>query len=310
MKYLITGGAGFIGSHLAEKLSPNHEVVILDDFSSGSEQNLRWAERKRNVSLVTGSVTDASLVCSCAAGCDGIFHQAAIASVPASVRDPVGTHEVNCTGTVQVLEAARKTGTKSVVMASSAAVYGDAPALPKTESMVPEPKSPYAIHKCTGEYYGQVYASLYGLKTVSLRYFNVYGPRQNPSSPYSGVISRFASDALQGNPLTIFGDGTQTRDFVYVADVVNANIRAMESDAQGVFNIGTGLETDLLTLGEMIQSCTGNSPAVTFEPAREGDILHSCADIAKAESAFGFVPEYSLQKGLEETLMWIKEDSV
>ena len=310
MKYLITGGAGFIGSHLAEKLSPNHEVVILDDFSSGSEQNLRWAERKRNVSLVTGSVTDASLVCSCAAGCDGIFHQAAIASVPASVRDPVGTHEVNCTGTVQVLEAARKTGTKSVVMASSAAVYGDAPALPKTESMVPEPKSPYAIHKCTGEYYGQVYASLYGLKTVSLRYFNVYGPRQNPSSPYSGVISRFASDALQGTPLTIFGDGTQTRDFVYVADVVNANIRAMESDAQGVFNIGTGLETDLLTLGEMIQSCTGNSPAVTFEPAREGDIHRSCADIAKAESAFGFVPEYSLQKGLEETLMWIKEDSV
>ena len=310
MKYLITGGAGFIGSHLAEKLSPNHEVVILDDFSSGSKQNLRWAERKRNVSLVTGSVTDASLVCSCAAGCDGIFHQAAIASVPASVRDPVGTHEVNCTGTVQVLEAARKTGTKSVVMASSAAVYGDAPALPKTESMVPEPKSPYAIHKCTGEYYGQVYASLYGVKTVSLRYFNVYGPRQNPSSPYSGVISRFASDALQGTPLTIFGDGTQTRDFVYVADVVNANIRAMESDAQGVFNIGTGLETDLLTLGEMIQSCTGNSPAVTFEPAREGDILHSCADIAKAESAFGFVPEYSLQKGLEETLMWIKEDSV
>jgi len=310
MKYLITGGAGFIGSHLAEKLSPNHEVVILDDFSSGSEQNLRWAERKRNVSLVTGSVTDASLVCSCAAGCDGIFHQAAIASVPASVRDPVGTHKVNCTGTVQVLEAARKTGTKSVVMASSAAVYGDAPALPKTESMVPEPKSPYAIHKCTGEYYGQVYASLYGLKTVSLRYFNVYGPRQNPSSPYSGVISRFASDALQGNPLTIFGDGTQTRDFVYVADVVNANIRAMESDAQGVFNVGTGRETDLLTLGEMIQSCTGNSPAVTFEPAREGDIHRSCADIAKAESAFGFVPEYSLQKGLEETLMWIKEDSV
>jgi len=310
MKYLITGGAGFIGSHLAEKLSPNHEVVILDDFSSGSEQNLRWAERKRNVSLITGSVTDASLVCSCAAGCDGIFHQAAIASVPASVRDPVGTHEVNCTGTVQVLEAARKTGTKSVVMASSAAVYGDAPALPKTESMVPEPKSPYAIHKCTGEYYGQVYASLYGLKTVSLRYFNVYGPRQNPSSPYSGVISRFASDALQGTPLTIFGDGTQTRDFVYVADVVNANIRAMESDAQGVFNVGTGLETDLLTLGEMILSCTGNSPAVTFEPAREGDIHRSCADIAKAESAFGFVPEYSLQKGLEETLMWIKEDSV
>lgn len=310
MKYLITGGAGFIGSHLAEKLSPNHEVVILDDFSSGSEQNLRWAERKRNVSLVTGSVTDASLVCSCAAGCDGIFHQAAIASVPASVRDPVGTHEVNCTGTVQVLEAARKTGTKSVVMASSAAVYGDAPALPKTESMVPEPKSPYAIHKCTGEYYGQVYASLYGVKTVSLRYFNVYGPRQNPSSPYSGVISRFASDALQGTPLTIFGDGTQTRDFVYVADVVNANIRAMESDAQGVFNVGTGLETDLLTLGEMILSCTGNSPAVTFEPAREGDIHRSCADIAKAESAFGFVPEYSLQKGLEETLMWIKEDSV
>lgn len=310
MKYLITGGAGFIGSHLAEKLSPNHEVVILDDFSSGSKQNLRWAERKRNVSLVTGSVTDASLVCSCAAGCDGIFHQAAIASVPASVRDPVGTHEVNCTGTVQVLEAARKTGTKSVVMASSAAVYGDAPALPKTESMVPEPKSPYAIHKCTGEYYGQVYASLYGLKTVSLRYFNVYGPRQNPSSPYSGVISRFASDALQGTPLTIFGDGTQTRDFVYVADVVNANIRAMESDAQGVFNVGTGRETDLLTLGEMIQSCTGNSPAVTFEPAREGDIHRSCADIAKAESAFGFVPEYSLQKGLEETLMWIKEDSV
>ena len=310
MKYLITGGAGFIGSHLAEKLSPNHEVVILDDFSSGSEQNLRWAERKRNVSLVTGSVTDASLVCSCAAGCDGIFHQAAIASVPASVRDPVGTHKVNCTGTVQVLEAARKTGTKSVVMASSAAVYGDAPALPKTESMVPEPKSPYAIHKCTGEYYGQVYASLYGLKTVSLRYFNVYGPRQNPSSPYSGVISRFASDALQGTPLTIFGDGTQTRDFVYVADVVNANIRAMESDAQGVFNVGTGRETDLLTLGEMIQSCTGNSPAVTFEPAREGDIHRSCADIAKAESAFGFVPEYSLQKGLEETLMWIKEDSV
>jgi UDP-glucose 4-epimerase len=310
MKYLITGGAGFIGSHLAEQLSTNHEVVILDDFSSGSEQNLRWAEGKSNVSLVTGSVTDASLVRSCAEGCEGIFHQAAIASVPASVRDPVGTHEVNCTGTLQVLEAARKTGTKNVVMASSAAVYGDAPALPKTESMVPEPKSPYAIHKCTGEQYGQVYASLYGVKTVCLRYFNVYGPRQNPSSPYSGVISRFAADALQKRPLTIFGDGIQTRDFVFVADVVNANICAMESDAQGVFNVGTGLQTDLLTLGEVILSCTGNDSAVIFGPAREGDILHSCADISKAESEFGFVPEYSLQKGLEKTLMWVKEDSV
>ncbi|WP_067052289.1 SDR family oxidoreductase [Methanofollis ethanolicus] len=298
MKYIVTGGAGFIGSHIAEALRDEHEVVVIDDFSTGHPENLRGFD----VTLVEGNVADLPLLKRIFAGADGVFHQAAIASVPKSVADPLATHQANLTGTLNVLLAARDAGVRKVVLASSSAVYGESPELPKREGMLPEPLSPYAVSKLAGEHYAASFSRLYGLQAVCLRYFNVFGPRQDPSSPYSGVISIFADRILAGRPITIYGDGEQTRDFVYVADVVRANLRAMEGGAEGVFNIARGRTTTLNALAETMMRAAGRTVEVGHAEARAGDIRHSCADITRAQETLGWAPEWGLEDGLAWTI--------
>jgi len=303
MRYIVTGGAGFIGSHISEALSGEHEVVVIDDLSAGHRENLRGIDCE----FVRGSITDLALLQETFAGADGVFHQAAIASVPRSVEDPLLTHAVNLTGTLNVLIAARDCGVRKVVMASSAAVYGENPELPKREEMAPDLLSPYAAQKLSDEHYATVFSKLYGLSTVCLRYFNVFGPRQDPSSPYSGVISIFASRILQGEPITIYGDGGQTRDFVYVRDVVQANLRAMASGAEGVFNIARGEQTDLNTLARTMMRAAGREVTIHHGTSRAGDIRHSLADISRAGEVLGWKPEHRLDKGIFETMHWMEE---
>ena len=240
-------------------------------------------------------------------GADGIFHEAAIASVPYSVAHPTETNDVNLSGTLNVLVAARDCGVKKVIFASSAAVYGDNPVLPKHESMIPDLLSPYAVSKIAGEHYCSVFSRLYGVQCTSLRYFNVFGPRQDPTSPYSGVITKFISNSLAHRPIVIYGDGLQTRDFVYVTDVVQANIQAMEKDAPGVYNIACGMQINLLDLADMIAEITGISVPIVFDPPAKGDVRDSVADITLAKKSIGYAPNWSLHKGLEATIAWFKK---
>ncbi len=339
MKYLVTGGAGFIGSHIVDALvEVNHEVVVLDNLSSGHKENLSNVWKK--IMFVEGDVRDAETCLKAAEGCDGIFHEAALVSVPDSINRPRDNHDINITGTLNVLEAARANGVKRVVFASSAANYGDNPELPKHEEMLPEPKSPYAMAKVTGEHYLNVYAECFGLETVALRYFNVFGPRQDPSSMYSGVISIFSERILKGLPITIYGDGQQTRDFVNVKDVVAANLLAMTtvkivqdveavktegddppltfnegsarfnersvstrgSAAFSIFNIATGSQTSLLQLLGALGEICGTKPEVRFSPSRPGDIQHSLADISKARNVLAYAPKVDLKDGLSELM--------
>ncbi|MDE4907373.1 SDR family oxidoreductase [Methanogenium marinum] len=305
MRYVVTGGAGFIGSHLAEALADEgHSVVIVDDFSTGKTENLRWAEGLDRVTVCEGSITDLPLLREACAGADGVFHEAAIASVPKSVADPVGSNAVNVDGTLNVLVAARDAGVRKVVLASSAANYGDNPNLPLKETEEPRPQSPYAAQKMMGEFYARLFSDLYGLETTCLRYFNVYGPRQDPSSPYSGVISIFINRIAAGVPITVYGDGTQTRDFIYVGDVVRANIRAMASHYCGVLNVAGGEETSLNKLAKVIMECTGNVCDIRYDAPREGDIHRSLADTGKLEVTIGRVAECSLADGLSQTIEW------
>ena len=303
MKYLITGGAGFIGSHIVEALfKQEHEIIILDNLFSGNIENIQPFLQKKNVEFVKGSITDLPLLRKTFKGVDGIFHEAAIASVHQSVLNPLNTHDVNSTGTLHVLLAAEECGVKKVILASSAAIYGDHPLLPKREDMIPMPLSPYAVSKLTGEYYCAVFSQLYGIQTVSLRYFNVFGPRQDPSSEYSGVISKFIAQVKQNKPITIFGNGEQSRDFVFVSDVVSANISAMESGVQGVFNIGCGEQTSLNELADLVKNIAGNDVPILYEPPRDGDIKKSFADISRAREMLGYEPEYTVREGLERTV--------
>jgi len=303
MKYIVTGGVGFIGSHIVEKLAQQqHEIVILDNLFSGYIANIQPFLKKKNINFVHGSITDLPLLRQVLEGADGIFHQAAIASVQQSVLNPLETHNVNSTGTLNILIAARDCGVKKVVCASSAAVYGDSPLLPKRENMIPMPLSPYAVSKLTGEYYCSIFSQLYEIQTVSLRYFNVFGPRQDPSSEYSGVISKFIAQARQCKPITIFGDGEQTRDFVFVSDVVSANILAMENEVQGLFNVGCGVQISLNELAKMVKDIVGVEGTIIYKPSRTGDIKKSCADISQARKMMGYAPEYTLRKGLERTV--------
>jgi len=305
MLYLVTGGAGFIGSHIVDCLTRRgHEVRILDDLSSGRFENI--APGKETVHFIRGSVTDSGAVAAACEGVDGIFHEAAIASVARSVANPGATHEVNGTGTLSLLIAARDAGVKRIVFASSSAVYGDSPQLPKQESMAPLPQSPYAVSKLAGEGYMRVFSELYGISTVSLRYFNVFGPRQDPASEYAAVIPKFITRILAGAPPVIFGDGTQTRDFIFVKDVAEANLAAMEHTPQGVYNIACGERIDLNTLAERIMTCTGIRVTPHHEPARPGDIHDSVADVAQAYRAFGFRPRHSLEAGLDETIRYFR----
>jgi UDP-glucose 4-epimerase len=295
----ITGGAGFIGSNLAGALAEENDVVVLDDLSKGKPENLAGIKAR----LVRGSITDVDLLKTTFEDADCVFHLAAIASVQKSVEDPVRTNEVNLEGTLNVLIAARDAGVKRVVLASSSAVYGDDPELPKKESMLPRPLSPYAVTKLAGEHYAGVFQELYGLKAASLRFFNVFGPKQEPSSEYSGVISLFISAVLDGRRPVIYGDGEQTRDFVYVADVVRALILASRGPATGVFNVGAGRSTSLNRLVEMIGNVAGREVTPKHADQRPGDIMHSLADVGAAQQ-IGYSPQWSVEEGLRETVHW------
>lgn len=308
MKYVITGGAGFIGSHIVESLAQrNDEIVILDNLFSGKLENISPFLSQTDVSFVKGSVTDLPLLKDIFDGADGIFHEGAIASVPRSIANPVATNEANVTGTLNVLVAARDCGVKKVVFASSSSVYGNTPTLPKREDMSPNPLSPYAVSKFTGEQYLRVFYEVYGLNTVALRYFNVFGPRQDPKSEYAAVIPKLITAILNHQSPTIFGDGGQTRDFSYVKDVVQANIRAMESNAQGVFNVAYCKRIDLNELAAIIMEICGITVSLTYEPARAGDVRDSLADITRAQQVFGYSPQYTVRSGLLETVAWYRD---
>jgi len=355
---VVTGGAGFIGSHLADELvRRGYHVVILDDLSTGKRENIAGLRppaahhpsvgsrqsavksqgsavdnqqstvdsqqstvpppdhrlstidsrlqtpdsRLSTIDFVEGSITDLRLLRKLLRGAMYVFHQAAVASVPRSIENPQLTHQANLTGTLNVLLAARDSGVKKVVYASSSSVYGDTPTLPKSEDMAPNPLSPYAVTKLAGEYYCRVVQEVYGLATVCLRYFNVYGPRQDPDSQYAAVIPRFISRVAAGKPPVIFGDGEQTRDFTFIADAVEANILAAESDAAGIFNVGRGESTTINELAEFIIRLMGNSVRPVHEGPRPGDPRHSLADVSKAR-AFGYKPKYDLEKGLVKVI--------
>lgn len=304
MRIIITGGAGFIGSNIAEELSKekDNEIIIVDDLSTGKMANLRKFDQ--NINLVRGSITDLNLLKGVFKDTDYVFHQAAIPSVPRSIKDPIASNNANVNGTLNVLVAARDCGVKKVVYASSSSVYGDTPELPKRERMTPNPLSPYAVTKLLGEYYCNVFNDIYGLKTVSLRYFNVYGPRQDPYSDYAAVIPKFINLVSENKPPVIYGDGEQTRDFTFVKDVVSANILAAKSDAEGVYNIANGNRISINELANMIMALIGNDLTPIHDDSREGDVKHSLADISEAKKNLGYEPGYSLEEGLRGTVEW------
>jgi len=264
-------------------------------------ENIELLLKKENAEFIQGSITDLPLLQKLFQGVDYVFHQAALPSVLRSVEDPLSTNKVNITGTLNVLLAARDNNVKKVIYASSSSVYGDTATLPKTEDMVPHPQSPYTVTKLAGEYYCQVFYQVHGLPTVCLRYFNVYGARQDPNSQYAAVIPRFISRVSKGESPIIFGDGEQTRDFTFVKDAVEANILAAESDATGVFNIGKGESISINRLAELIIGLVGKGVKPVHREPRPGDIRHSLADISKAK-AFGYNPNYNLEEGLRETI--------
>lgn len=309
-KVVVTGGAGFVGSHLSGELAKQgYRVVLIDDLSTGKIENIESLLRARQADFVRGSVTDLKLLKDSFQGAHYVFHLAALASVPQSIVDPSAFHEINVTGTLNVLLAAKESSVKKVVCSSSSSVYGDTAKLPHTEAMVPHPLSPYAATKLAGECYCHAFHESYGLPTVSLRYFNIYGPGQDPDSPYAAVIPRFIMEVRRGKPPVIFGDGEQTRDFVFVKDAVRANILAAEGDAAGVFNVGKGESITLNRLAELIIGLAGaNLKPVHAEP-RQGDIRHSLADIAKAKG-FGYKPCWSLEDGLRTTMAYFNEGSI
>lgn len=302
-KVIVTGGAGFVGSHLAEELANRgYSVVILDDLSSGRMENIADLLARENVEFVQGSITDVSLLHQLFQGVHYVFHLAAIPSVPRSIENPLASHEVNATGTLNVLLSARDSGVKKIIYASSSSVYGDTGTAAKREDMMPNPQSPYAVTKLTGEYYCRVFQEVYGLPSICLRYFNIYGPRQDPNSPYAAVIPIFIRRICQGNPPVIFGDGEQTRDFTFIKDATEANILAAESDASGVFNIGRSESVTINQLARLAIKLVGNnSVAPVYDEPRPGDIRHSLADISKSR-ILGYNPRYSLEEGLRETV--------
>jgi len=307
---LVTGIAGFIGSSIARSLlAEGARVRGLDNLSTGHLGNIE--EIQNQIDFRQADVLDEHALTSACQGVDYVFHEAAIPSVPKSVADPIGTNGPNLTGTLNILEASRKAGVKRVLYAASSAAYGEDPTLPKTEAMLPAPLSPYAVQKLAGEHYLASYARVFGLETVALRYFNVFGPRQDPSSQYSGVLARFISLMLAGETPTIFGDGTTSRDFVYIDNVVSANLLAAKASAVNVsgnvFNVATGRRTTLLEAYEEVKRITGYTGGIIHAPEREGDIKHSLADISLAQQAFGYKVIADLAYGLEQTIAWSRQ---
>jgi len=298
-KVVVTGGAGFIGSHIVEKICTDNEVIIIDDLSSGKLENI--AGFNNNVKFIQGNILDADLLNESLDGVDFVFHEAALASVSRSIEDPLFANDVNICGTLKVLTAARDHNVKKVIFASSAAIYGNSLVSPQKETIPANPQSPYALTKLTGEYYCQIFSQVYNLPTICLRYFNVYGPRQDPTSEYAAVIPKFITRLLENKHLTIYGDGRQTRDFIFVEDIVDANIVAAESEAMGVFNIGSGNRTSINFLAKTLMNILAKKLPIEKRNPRLGEVRHSIADISHAES-IGFKPKFTLEVGLQKTI--------
>jgi len=307
MRYLVTGGAGFIGSNIVDELlRRGQHVVVLDDLSSGKEENLAGARSK--IDFRTGSITDLATVQSACRGIDYVIHLAARTSVPKSVKDPIESNSINIDGTLNVLVAARDAKVRRFVFAASSSAYGETPTLPKVETMQPEPISPYGVTKFVGELYAQVFGRVYGLENACLRYFNVFGPRQDPTSQYSGVLSRFMLAILKGEAPTIYGDGEQTRDFTYIDNIVDVTLRACESPkASGkVFNGGTSARISLNEVVKLLGRITGKAIQPKYDPPRNGDIRDSQADISLARKDLGYEPLVQFDEGLKRTWDWYK----
>ena len=306
--YLVTGGAGFIGSAISRALVRRGDKVrILDDFSSGKRENL--ADIAGSVEVIEGSILDDKALAHAIEGVKIVFHEAAIPSVPKSMAESVENHEANATGTLKVLQAAKKAGVERLVYAASSAAYGSDPRLPKVETMVTGPISPYGGSKLAGEIYCQVYAAAYGLPTVCLRYFNVFGPRQDPQSEYAAVIPKFITLALAGRTPIIFGDGTQSRDFCYIDNVVEANLKAAAAPGAGggVYNIACGVATTLDDVVRVIGEILGRKLEARHDPERAGDIKHSVADISAARAALGYTAAVSFAEGMRRTVDWYRQ---
>jgi UDP-glucose 4-epimerase len=306
---LVTGGAGFIGSNFVDGLLTlgEHRVRVLDNFVTGLRENI--AHVVDRVELVEGDIRELETVDYAVDGVDCIIHLAALPSVSRSVRAPMTTNEVNVGGTLNILSAAHKAGVRRFIMASSSSVYGDSDSLPKTEDLIPHPLSPYAVSKLSGEHYCHVFSRLYGMESIALRFFNIFGPRQDPRSQYSGVISRFITCALEGQPYTVFGDGQQSRDFTYVENAVRACLAAVDAPTLSgeAVNIACGGRVSLLQLVELLNEITGRSQEIVFQDERPGDVKHSEAGLDRAREILGYEPGVCFEEGLRRTYAWYAE---
>jgi nucleoside-diphosphate-sugar epimerase len=305
VKVLVTGGGGFIGSHTVDRLlADGHDVRVLDNFATGRRENL--LDVSSDIELIEGDIQSYERVSHALRGCEVVLHQAALPSVPRSVQDPLTSHATNVTGTLNVLLASRDAGVKRVVYASSSSIYGAGPELPKHEGLVPQPISPYAVAKLAGEGFCRSFWEVFGLETVALRYFNVFGPRQDPLSQYAAVIPNFITALMDGRAPTVFGDGEQSRDFTYVGNVVEGNALAMDAEgvAGKVFNVAAGQRTSLNELLQTLEQLTGRHVNRSYEQPRPGDVRHSQADISAAQRELGFRPQFSVEEGLRLTLDW------
>lgn len=313
MNILLTGGAGFIGSHLAEALLADTRVTrltVLDNLATGFRHNIQHLESDPRFRFIEGDIRDPE---TCRRACDGvqaITHQAALGSVPRSINDPLTTNAVNITGTLNIFTAAKEAGIRRVVYAASSSTYGDHPGLPKVEDRIGRPLSPYAVTKYVNELYARVYADLFGMEFIGLRYFNIFGPRQHPGGPYAAVIPLFAKALLQGEPPVINGDGLHSRDFTYVANAVQANLKALFTDnpsaVNQVYNIACGAQTSLNELFEALRAAAGSGLQPAYGPERNGDVKHSLADISKAERLLGYRVDVSVEEGLRRTMQWYR----
>lgn len=305
-KVVVTGGAGFIGSHIVEALChQGHEVVVYDNLKSGYVENIKKFMTDFDVEMVHGDILHSQDLLTAFQGAESVFHLAALISVPESMQKPLDYVTVNASGALNVLEACRLANVKNVVLSSSAAVYGDNPTIPKLENMTPEPKSPYAVTKLDGEYYFQMYRAQYGLNATSLRYFNVFGPRQDPKSQYAAAVPIFIDKALRGDEITIFGDGEQTRDFIYVKDIVQGNLLAAEKGGD-VFNVAWGKRITVNDLARKIIEITASKSKIRYLPERPGDIKHSMADNHKIVDQLGFKASSDLESGLRDTIDYFR----
>ena len=314
MKILVTGGAGFIGSNLVERLLQKPEVDlvrVLDDFSTGSARNIEEFEKHPKFEFIRGDIREYATCFQTCKGIDLISHQAALGSVPRSIKDPLTSNSVNITGTLNIFTAAKENGIKRVVYAASSSTYGDPPGLPKTENKIGAPLSPYAVTKYVNELYAKVFANVYGLQTIGLRYFNVFGPKQNPQGPYAAVIPLFIKAVLNNEPPTINGDGGHSRDFTYVANAVQANDCALftvnAAAVNQVYNVAFGEQTSLIGLFEMIKEVAGSDLAPKYGPERKGDVKHSLADISKARELLNYNPEVNVKQGLRISFEWYRQ---